>query len=698
MMKDPTANFYDTQHSFNNYWQGRTIEKGKGWMQFKRWEYFMEPRVFPSGNLPDPDQASKAFIEYLASHDISRVRASNANWTPLGPSSWMTVSYNPGLGRINCSVAHPTNSNIIFVGSPSGGLWKTTDGGSTWSTVTDDLTVLGVTSIAIDLTNPNTMYIATGDGDAGDTYSIGVLKSTDGGNTWNSTGLNWAVWQTRTISKLLIHPTSPNILLAATNNGVYKTTNSGVTWTQTLTGSYKDMEFKPGDPTTVYVCGLQFYKSTNTGDSFSLIISGLPTSGINRMAIVVTDANSDYVYVLACNSPNLLGYETNGSDVGGQGWYDLAIAVSPTNANEVYTGGINIWQSTNGGVTWTNKTYWYYPLASAYVHADIHALDFHGSILYTGTDGGFFRSPDGGTTWTDLSTGLGITQFYRIGGYPADENLVYGGSQDNGTNRYNTSAWTHVLGADGMETAIDYNNYNIVYACIQNGGLRKSTDGGNSFTSIKSNITENGAWVTPYVIDPFNSQALFAGFQNVWKTTNGGTSWSNISAFTGSTLNALAVAPSNPNYIYTSTSSIIYRTTNGGANWTNISAGLPGLFITYIAVANNNPDKIWVTLSGYSSGLKVYSSMNGGSTWTNVSGTLPNLPFNCIVYANSSNDALYVGADVGLYYRDNSLSDWQLFNTGLPGNCVLPLMAGEFGNLLLSSRNRLAMMPVRRQQ
>ena len=698
MMEDPNANFYDIQRSFNAYWEGRTVEKGKGWMPYKRWEYFMEPRVYPTGIKPDPERASRVFLEYLRTHNGS---LESANWTSLGPSAWVNGNsgYNPGLGRINGSAVHPTNSNTIFVGSPSGGLWKTTDGGATWNTTTDNLSLIGATSIVVHPTTPNTMYMATGDGDASiNYYSIGVLKSTDGGNTWNPTGLNWTVTQSRRISKLLIHPTNPSILLAATSIGIYKTVDAGVTWTQSTTGSFKDIEFKPGDPTTVYASGSQFYKSTNTGDSFSLITSGLPTSGVYRMAIGVSSANSSYVYILACNntnygflgvyrsidsgitfssqssSPNLLGYEQNGSDTGGQGWYDLAIAVSPTNANEVYTGGINVWKSTDGGVTWANKSYWIYQGTPAYTHADIHALDFYGTVLYVGSDGGFFKSADGGTTWTDLSTGLGITQIYRIGGYPANANLVYAGAQDNGSNRYSgTNTWTHVLGADGMETAIDYTNSNIVYVCIQNGGLRKSTNGGSNFSSITSGITEGGAWVTPYVLDPVNPQILYAGYVNIWKTTNGGTSWSKISNFTTSTFNALAVAPSNPNYIYASKSSTLYRTTDGGANWTTISTGLPGLYISYIAVASNDPNKIWVTLSAYTSGQKVYASTNGGTTWTNYSGTLPNLPINCIVHASSSNDALYVGADVGLYYRDNSLSDWQLYNNGLPNVIVTEL-------------------------
>ena len=700
MMEDPTVNFYDIQQSFNQYWQGKSIERGKGWKQFKRWEYFMESRVYPTGRIPDPDQASKAFMNYMAAYDESLSFNDYSNWSSLGPNTWVTLSYNPGIGRINCTAVDPNNSQIICVGAPSGGFWKSTDTGNSWATTTDHLTVLGVTSIAINPSIPDHIYIATGDGDAGDTYSIGVLKSIDGGNIWNSTGLNWQVTQSRRISKLLIHPLDPNVLLAAASNGIYKSIDAGTNWTLIQPGNFKDMEFKPNDPSTIYACGTQFYVSTNTGSSFSLLSSGLPSSAnVSRLAIAVTDANPNYVYLLAgntvnygfyglyrstdsgfsfslrSNSPNLLGWSTDGSDSGGQSWYDLAIAASPLNAEEVYVGGVNIWKSLDGGLSWNLNAHWYYFEPSVpYVHADIHALDFHGNRLFAGTDGGIFVSDDGGNNWIDWSHGLATTQFYRIGGYPMNENLVYGGTQDNGTNRLDAGVWTHVLGADGMETAIDYTDPDIVYACIQYGGLRKSLNGGIDFFEIGNDINESSAWVMPYIMDPINPQVLYAGFQNVWKTTNGGNSWTKISALSGPQ-QSMAIAPSNPNYIYTASNTAIYRTIDGGLSWTNISSGLPtgNAAITYIAISDIDPDQVWVTFSGYSPGVKVFESTDGGNSWTNYSGTLPNLPVNCIVHESGNYEALYIGTDIGVYYRNDLLVDWQPFINGLPNVIVQEL-------------------------
>jgi len=228
--EDPKENFYEIRKTFNDYWQGKNIVRSSGWKQFKRWENFMEPRVYPSGKLVNPDIVSLEYKKYINQISKSGFKKSNANWIAKGPQTWNTTSYNPGNGRVNCITVAPNDSNIIFLGAPSGGLWKSIDGGQTWFTTTDSLTVLGVSAIAIHPSNPDLIYIATGDGDAGDTYSVGVLYSLDGGYSWNSTGLNWQITQTRRISKILIHPYDPTIILATTNNGIYKSIDSGINW------------------------------------------------------------------------------------------------------------------------------------------------------------------------------------------------------------------------------------------------------------------------------------------------------------------------------------------------------------------------------------------------------------------------------------------------------------------------------------
>ncbi|HHJ53332.1 MAG TPA: T9SS type A sorting domain-containing protein [Caldithrix abyssi] len=696
-MENRSENFYEIQKEFYRYWNGRKITRGDGWKQFKRWEWFWEPRVYPDGNFPPPDQIQRA----LAQSPLRKSQAVNnaADWTSLGPDSWVTVSYNPGIGRVNCVYVDSLNPNTLMIGAPSGGYWKSADGAATWRTTTDHLEALGVSSIAVHPRDANTIFIATGDGDGGNTYSIGVLKSTDGGETWQSTGLSWATTESHKISKLLINEQDPLIMLAAANNGIFRTEDGGDTWTNVISGDFKDMEFKPGDPNTVYACGRQFYRSADGGQTFSKVTSGLPRDfQVGRMAIAVTPGNDAYVYVLACDiidnkflglyrstnsgssfglqsdSPNILGYDVDGNDDSGQGWYDLAVAASPTNPEEVFVGGVNIWRSTDGGVTWSLNGYWYYPNQDyPYVHADIHALDFYGNTLYAGSDGGLWKTDDAGQNWEDLSFGLVITQFYRLGGYPADRGLVIAGTQDNGTNLLDSGTWTHVYGSDGMEAAINKNNPDTMYASYYNGGLMRSEDGGQSFHGITGDITESGAWVTPYVLSPQNPQVLFAGFENVWKSTNGGDNWTKISNFNVGTLSALALAESDSDYIYAASGSHIFRTTDGGNSWIEISGGLPvdSVSLTYIAVSDNDPDLLWVTFSGYKDGIKVYRSADGGSNWENISGSLPNLPVNCIaVEPMNANHPLYVGTDAGVYYRDDATGDWEAYNTNLPNVIV----------------------------
>ncbi|RPI17973.1 MAG: T9SS C-terminal target domain-containing protein [Ignavibacteriae bacterium] len=687
LMNDPTSNFYDVQSEFYKYWEGKTPQRGQGWMPFKRWEYFMEPRVYPTGNRPDPTATYREMQKYRNVHK-DRVN-DESDWTSMGPTKWLSISYNPGIGRINCITAHPVNPDIIYAGAPSGGLWKSTNGGLNWTILTDHLSVIGVSGIVVTSRTPSTIYIATGDGDGGATYSIGVLKSTDDGATWDTTGLSYPVSQGARINKLISSPLNRNILFAACTNGLFRSTNGAATWTQVLTGHIRDIEFNPSDLNIYYAVTTSFYKSTDGGESFFPTGTGLPSAGLGRMAIGVSRAGANYVYILAANSsdggflgfyrstdagatfketittPNILGYSPDGSQSGGQGWYDLCVAVSPINPNIVYTGGINIWKSTNGGDNFTCNAYWVWPPDQyGYVHADVHTLDFYGNTLYTGTDGGLFKSTNFGTNWADISEGMATTQFYRFGGTPQNPNLLIGGTQDNGSNMYVDGVWTHVLGADGMEAAVDPTNENILYCSRQNGGLNRSTDGGNNFVPIYGGITGTGGWITPFVLDPVRPATIYTGFQDIWKSDDKGDTWTKLSSLNVSSFRAIAIAKSDNNYIYALNSSTVYRTTNNGIDWKDITTGLPGNAKTYVDVSDSDPLELWVTLSGYVAGEKVYHSTNAGDSWTNVSGTLPNLPANCIKYLNP--DRLFIGMDVGVYYTDYTLTDWQPFMVNLP--------------------------------
>jgi len=272
---------------------------------------------------------------------------------------------------------------------------------------------------------------------------------------------------------------------------------------------------------------------------------------------------------------------------------------------------------------------------------------------------------------------------YRIAGYEPNLNLMINGTQDNGSNKWTGgSTMLHVLGADGMDCMIDHSNSNILYNSTQGGGLRKSTNGGTSYTYI---APTSGSWVTPYVMDPSNSSIIYGGYSDVYKSTNGGSTWSNMGV-NGS--GAMAIGTNNPNRIYASAdgSSTIYMSANGGSTWTT-QTGLPSGAVTFIAVNPLWSLDVFVTFGGYTSGRKVYRSTDAGATWTNISGSLPNIPINCIAYENTAgapNDALYIGTDVGVYYRNDDTGDWIPFMNGLPATMVFDLEINETSGYIMA--------------
>ncbi len=704
MLEQPGANFYTVQSAFNNYFTTHDPEeKGKGYKQFKRWEHFMEPRVYPTGDLTLPTQNMKNFELYLQTNSTQKVINPNmlasTTWTPIGPFGALSGSAGGQLlksGRLNFITIHPAGSNTLFVGAPAGGLWKSTNGGLTWTTNTDYLTVIGCSDLVIDPSNHNIMYLATGDGDAGDTYSTGVLKSTDGGLTWVATGLAYTVNQGRLIRKLAINPNNPQIIYAATNAGVYRTANGGTTWNAVIgTGSFHDIEFKPTNPNVVYVAGTTFYRSTNGGTTFTaMTAAGLPAAtNLSRMAIAVTPADTNYVYVLAgqnaansygffgfyrstngatnfsttATTPNLLGWSSTGGDNGGQAWYDLCVAASPLNKDEVVTGGVNVWRTTNGGTNWTIFGHWT-GTGAPFTHADHHDLEYDAAgTLFNSNDGTVYRRT--ATNWQEISGLMNISQIYKIGTSGLTPNFWITGHQDNGTSYWNGTTYAARMGGDGMDCFIDRTNNANMFASYYSGSFRYSTNTGGTW-STPTGISGTGNWVSPWKQDPANANNVWAARQQMFRSTNKGVSFAmTTGTMTGtSTIVEFAVAPTNNQIVYVIKGTALWKTTDGGATWTNITGTVPtgSGAPTFITVSPTDANKLWVTLSGYSAGNKVFLSTNGGTTWTNYTSNLPNLPANCSVYQVGSNDMVYVGMDVGVYYRDNTMTTWTLYNTGLP--------------------------------
>ena len=688
MMQDRDANFFDIQRAFNIYWENRKITKGCGWKPFKRWENYWQTRVLADGSFPSSDKNFKAFMEYSNKH-----KSVSGDWSELGPI--VNPVNGGGLGRINCIAFHPTNPNVLYAGAPSGGLWKTVNGGQSWSSNTDHLPTLGVSGILIDPTNTDILFIGTGDRDAGDARGLGVMKSVDGGTSWDfyKNGMG-----DKTVSTMIMHPQDPQLIIVATSGGIYRTFDGGANWTNTSNyGYFKDIVFKPNHPETLYATASgNFFMSVDTGSTWTQITSGLPFAA--RGVIGVSPAAEDFVYFLLCNSqsfkglyrstdggynfvkqsdsPNIMDWSNDGSGSGGQAWYDLDIAVDPNNANVIYGGGVNIFKSVDGGLSWFCAAHWS-GNGAPYAHADQHAYEFSplNGNFYAGNDGGVFMTDDNGSTWSNISEGLAIGQVYKIGQSAKVENQVINGYQDNGTAVYTGTNWKKIFGGDGFECIVDFQDSRWSYVSLYYGSIFKLFNydyidkiaGNNTY-----GINESGAWVTPFILDEADPNTMFVGYKNVWRSNNiksNNVFWDKISANIGSgNCSVLEQSQADKEILYLAKASKrLYRTDNAGAtnpSWIDLSTFLPtDNEVTDIEAHPGNPDIVYMTL-----GNGVWISHDKGVTWTSITGSLPNVNKTCLVYDVKSPDGIYVGSDVGIYFRDISMNDWIPFYDGLPAN------------------------------
>ena len=699
-------NFYDYKKAFETYWapfhvdkefyfeNGKKI-KASGWKQFKRWEYAMEGEINPStGEFPKVP-ANVVYENYLKSNPRSRSPKS-ANWTSLG-TNFSNGGY-AGIGRINCVAFHPSNNNIYWVGAASGGLWVTINDGMTWNCLTDNNAVLAVSSIIIpsDFAVSHTIYIATGDRDHWDNNGTGVLKSTNSGTTWFQTGLSYSINSYEMAKKLLLDPNNNQTLLAATGSGVFKTTNGGTTWNNQLTTTdFIDIESKPGNFNTIYgsTGSGEIYITTNGGSSWALAFSD---TGAQRIELAVSPNQQAWVYAMAAgrnnglygvykstnsgtsffqvypDSLNLLGWSAYGTDQGGQGWYDLSLAVSPSDANNLFVGGVNTWSSNDGGYSWTLINHWWGDGGVQAVHADKHVLYFRtNGDLFEGNDGGIYLSNDGGYTWNDKTNGIEISQMYKLGVSATDSSVVITGLQDNGTKLMAGGTWNDVIGGDGMECLIDYTDLSIQYGELYYGSIVGTFDYWTSSQTISDSIhgAHDGAWVTPFIIDPTDNNTLYAGYADIWKTTDQGLSWTQISNIgSHDKFRVLAIAPSNTNYLYAAETDTLWKTSDGGTTWIDITGTLPvsAGSIKSLAVKNNDENTVWVSFGGYNSS-RVFQTTDGGNTWFNISNGLPQVPVYSIVQnkQSASQVQLYAGTETGVFLKNGS-SNWTQYNSGLP--------------------------------
>ena len=684
MIQAGSFSVYEIQSVAEAYFAQTGTGRGTGYKQYKRWEFNSQHDMDENGYLPTNEALLVEFFKTKTDFQENRM-VDSSNWEELGPTTWNSTSgWNPGVGRITSFTVDPADQDHIVVGSQTGGVWRTIDGGTNWTVLTDNFTNMEVYGLAMHPVNKDTYYWGSSSGI--------IFRTTDAGANW-SQFVNLAG---SSVNKILIDPANPDVIFCSIEGGgIFRTTNGGSTWSGALTSESTgyDIEFKPGDTNTVYASGNRFYVSTNGGANFTEVASSFSSS--QTKMIGVSAANSTTVYVVeeaggafggffkSINSGssftelnhagiNYFGYSDIGNDTSGQAPRDMDIVVSPTNIDEVHIAGIHSWRSLDGGVSFALSSYWTESGAASrnvgYCHADIDIMKFVGNNLYVGSDGGIFVANNSGGTindnfYTDLTFGLGIRQFYRIGVSQTDPEILVGGAQDNGSSFYNTSGqWFDWLGADGMEGFVDKNNNNIFYGTSQSGTLYKSTNGGASRFNL-STPPGTGNWVTPFEQDPVNQDVIYVGYDEVSKSIDGGSSWTPISQDFGPNMDYLKIAPSNNQIMYGSVDGSLYKTTDGGAtNWTSVT-GYGGSFINDIAIHPTDPNRIAVATN---SSDKVYISTDGGANWTAKRLNLPNYTAYALVWENTVDNRLFVGMNYGIYYLDDNITQWQVYANNLP--------------------------------
>ncbi len=705
MMQDPTVNFFDVQKAYNQYAavaerkmerearkarrdNGEVLNEKEGETEvpgseiYKRWEWYMAPRVSMTGERFDPAGSWKAMVEYRKGIQTAGIGGAGS-WTFLGPSNTSGIV---GAGRINTIRIHPTTPSTIYACVPNSGFWISIDGGTTWTTNTDQLPqAIGCTDVAFDPTNPDIMYLATGDAEGGDCNSVGILKSTDGAKTWATTGLSFNLPQYRTISRVIVDPTNKDIIYACTSNGIYKSTDASATFTQVLQGTFKSMELKPGTPNTIYACGTEFQYSTNGGTTWTKATGFPASSTLCRMTLAVSAKNPLIVYVNAGKVGPTFGedgfYKSTNSGVaftkvstptnfGNQEWYDLPVAASPTDDKEVMIGGQTTFlKSTNAGASWSQ-------IAQS-THVDYHGITYdpNGTTVYIASDGGVYKSTDGGAGWTTLNNNLAISMMYGFGQSTTNSQLLIQGWQDNGTNLLKNGSWNGVMGGDGMLAFISWGNDQNMWGSQFNGSMNRSTNGGASFSACGKPGSEACPWVTEWSENPTTANTIHVGCANVWTSTNGGATFTkpgNVAGTSTVQITALTVSPVDSKVMWTAKGGSLYKSIDAGVTWV-VNATFPSGNIKDIKCHPKDINKVWVCYSGFSAKLKVYKTIDGGSTWTNISGSLPNVPMTCMEIDKNANDGVYLGTDVGVFYRDATMSVWQPFFNGLPNTTVTQL-------------------------
>ena len=641
----------------------------------------------------------------------------------LNPNGWTWKGPGNIGGRTRTLAIHPTQTNRLWAGSVGGGIWYSSNSGTSWSPVNDFMSNLAVSTIIIDPTNPNTMYAGTGEGffNADGIRGVGIFKSIDGGVTWNQLA-NTATADFYLVNRLAISPDGATLLAAVnsgtnsgpTTSGIWRSTNGGVNWTlvRATTARAAQVAFNPNDSAKAIATGyggLAYY-SIDGGATWTL------ATGLGAFSGTASGGRSEFAYAKSAPGTVYLGYWTGsvaqlyksldggqtyvqvtiaGSPawMSAQGWYDNTIWVDPTNANTLIVGGLDLYRSTDGGANLTKISTWQNAPLSA--HADHHGIFADpgynagtNTRVYFTNDGGVYKAENaltvvGTTGWQELNNNYGVTQFYGGAGNPTTGVFV-GGTQDNGTLRFTpangTEGWTAMFGGDGGYAAADQTNPNYFYGEYVYATVHRSANGGASSSYIYTGITDanvsTGAeFIAPFILDPNNQARMLVGGKSLWRSNDVKAptpAWTNIKTFTGSAnldnITAIAVAGGNSDVIWVGQrGGAIWTTTNGTTatpTWTKVSTvAMPVRRVTRLVVDPLVPARVYACFGGFAAD-NLWVTTDSGATWNNATGTLPGAPVYGLAIRPNDSNFLYAGTDVGVFASEDRGVTWSATNLG----------------------------------
>jgi hypothetical protein len=641
-------------------------------------------------------------------------------WTPLGPFAiphGQTYGSGPGsrpgvAGRISSVAVDPGNAAHLLIGAASGGVWETRDGGTSWSPRTDGQGTLATGAVAFTPSNPNIAYAGTGEGDFYSALGVGLLRSTDGGTTWAMHAT--APFVGRGFYDLVVDPLNGSHLLAATTAQLAESLDGGATWTVRRGQRTWDLSMhpavagNPGSTREVFAaCGDGLFRSTDGGTSWSgVALPGL-VGAVTRMEVAHAPSNGAVVFAVAATGGGVQlwrrstfggAFTLEPAPVGvdpGQSWYDWFAAVAPNNPDTVYVGAIDVHKGVRaaaGSWTWTKISA---RSEGQSIHPDQHAIAFHPanpSVVYIGNDGGIYRSPDAGGTWQSLNRGLAITEVEYLAAHPQYDAWLIGGTQDNGTMRYEGSAcWFHVADGDGGDCGVNAASPYTCYHTYFGMGMERSTTGGGwgSWAWVGPNppATHSALFYPPLEV---NGSVVAQAGSSVYLSTDGGTTWASVALPAGSGVASALAIPSATRVLAGTSTGQCYRIDLVGGAWqAAVALAQPRAgFVSDLLVDPTNANRYWATYSSLTGG-HVYRSDNAGVSWTNVSAGLPNIPANAVVVDPAVTSRVYVGMDVGVYRSMDAGATWSAFSTGLPNAIVGDLLFHPARRLLRAgTRNR----------